>query len=74
MSVPLTPNRFWNVTPRTVKGLNNLGMGFPLVWGTRAVPAGGLWAGLKYEMPSAGLTETSGQVMLGNVDQICYTE
>jgi hypothetical protein len=28
------------------------------------VPAGGLWAGVKYEMPSAGLTETSGQVIL----------
>ena len=59
-----TPRRFWKVTPRTVRGLNSLGMGFPLVWGSRAVPAGGLWAGVKYEMPSAGLTETSGQVIL----------
>lgn len=47
-----------------VKGWKSLGMGLPFVWGLRAVPAGGFWAGVKYEMPLAGATGTFGQVMV----------
>lgn len=50
-----------------VRGLNNLGMALPLVCGLRAVPAGGLCAGVKYEMPFAAGTGTSGQVMVIDV-------
>jgi hypothetical protein len=39
--------RFWNVVPRTVSGVNSFGMGLPLVWGLRAVPAAGNCAGVK---------------------------
>jgi hypothetical protein len=42
-------------------------MAFPLVCGLRAVPAGGVCAGVKYEMPSAAATGTLGQVMVIDV-------
>lgn len=63
----LTPNRFWNVCPLIVRGLKSLGIGFPLVWGLRAVPAGGFWAGVKYDMPSAGFVGMSGQLVMMSV-------
>jgi hypothetical protein len=38
--------RFWRVMPRRVSGLKSLGMGRPLGWGSEAVPAGGICAGV----------------------------
>lgn len=47
-----------------VNGWNSLGIGFPLDWGFRAVPAVGLCAGVKNEMPSAGVVGISGQFVM----------
>lgn len=56
--------RFWKVTFRTVNGVNSLGIGFPLFWGLRAVPAAGNWAGVKYGMPFAAGVGMSGQAIV----------
>jgi hypothetical protein len=56
--------RFWKVTFRTVNGVNSLGTGAPLVCGSRAVPAAGNWAGVKYGMPFAAGVGTSGQAIV----------
>ena len=37
---------FCNVTPRSLRGWNNFGIGAPLGCGSEAVPAGGTWAGV----------------------------
>jgi len=42
--------RFWSVMPRSFSGVKSFGTGVPLVWGSRAVPAGGICAGVKYEI------------------------
>ena len=42
-----TQMRFWNVTPRTVRGWKSFGTGCPLGWGSKAVPEGGICAGVK---------------------------
>lgn len=55
------PRRLWKVVPRIVRGVKSLGMGLPLVWGTRAVPAVGVWAGVKKGTPFAGWVGMSGQ-------------
>jgi hypothetical protein len=59
-----TPSLLWNVRPLIVKEWNSLGIGFPLDWGFRAVPAGGLCSGVKYETPSARLVGISGQFVI----------
>ena len=56
--------RFWKVTLRTVNGVNSLGIGLPLFWGLRAVPAAGNWAGVKYGMPFAAGVGMSGQAIV----------
>jgi hypothetical protein len=38
--------RFWKVAPRRVRDLKSLGMGWPLGWGSEAVSAGGICAGV----------------------------
>lgn len=45
--------RFWKVKPRMVSGWNSFGGLCPLGWGSLAVPDGGFWAGVKYEILSA---------------------
>jgi hypothetical protein len=62
-----SPMRFWKVTLRTVNGVNSLGIGLPLFWGLRAVPAAGNWAGVKYEMPFAAGVGMSGQAIVSSV-------
>lgn len=59
--------RFWKVTLRTVKGVNSLGIGLPLFWGLRAVPAAGNWAGVKYGMPFAAGVGMSGQAIVSDL-------
>ena len=52
--------RFGRVRLRTFRGWNSLGGAEPSDCGFAAVPAGGVWAGVKYEMPAAGLFSMSG--------------
>jgi hypothetical protein len=52
---------------RTVNGVNSLGIGFPLFWGLRAVPAAGNWAGVKYGMPFAAGVGISGQAIVSSI-------
>lgn len=42
----LTMMRFWNSTPRILRGVKSLGTGLLSGCGVTAVPAGGFWAGV----------------------------
>jgi hypothetical protein len=59
--------RFWKVVPRTVRGVKSFGIGLPLVWGFRAVPAAGNCAGVKKGTPFAAGVGRSDQAIFESV-------
>ena len=50
-----------------VSGVKSFGIGLPLVWGVRAVPAVGNCAGVKKGTPLAGWVGTSTQAVIFKV-------